>query len=43
LQAERVSAYQEFVADVRSGAYPAPQHVVPIDDDEFGRFVESVN
>jgi 3-methyl-2-oxobutanoate hydroxymethyltransferase len=28
MQAERVAAFQEFIADVRSGAFPAEQHVV---------------
>jgi 3-methyl-2-oxobutanoate hydroxymethyltransferase len=38
LQAERVAAFKEFVADVNSGAYPQPQHVVPIANEEFDRF-----
>lgn len=38
LQAERVAAFGEFVADVNSGAYPAPQHTVPMDDAEFASF-----
>jgi len=37
LQKERVAAFQEFVADVNSGAYPEPQHVVTIADEEFNR------
>ena len=37
LQKERVAAFKEFVADVNSGAYPEPQHVVPIADEEFNR------
>lgn len=39
LQRERIAAYREFIADVDSGAYPAPQHAAPIDDEEFARFV----
>ena len=39
LQNERVAAFQEFVADVRSGVYPAPEHVVPIADAEFEQFL----
>jgi len=42
LQQERVGAFKEFVADVESGAYPAPHHVVPIDDSEFGRFMAAI-
>lgn len=39
LQAERVSAFGEFIADVNSGAYPAPQHNVPMADAEFESFL----
>ena len=35
LQNERVAAFKEFIADVHSGAYPAPEHIVPIADEEF--------
>ena len=28
MQAERVAGFKEFIADVRSGGFPAPQHVV---------------
>jgi 3-methyl-2-oxobutanoate hydroxymethyltransferase len=38
LQQERIAAFREFVADVATGAYPAPQHVVAIDDGEFAKF-----
>ncbi|MBV1707235.1 MAG: 3-methyl-2-oxobutanoate hydroxymethyltransferase [Hyphomicrobiales bacterium] len=39
LQQERIGAFREFNADVASGAYPAPQHTVPVADDEFERFL----
>jgi 3-methyl-2-oxobutanoate hydroxymethyltransferase len=39
LQGERVAAFKEFVADVQSGAYPAPEHDVAIADAEFGAFM----
>jgi 3-methyl-2-oxobutanoate hydroxymethyltransferase len=42
LQTERVAAFQEFVADVNSGAYPQPQHVVPMASEEFERFRAAV-
>lgn len=42
LQKERVAAFMEFKADVNSGAYPRPEHTVPIGDDEFGAFLKSV-
>lgn len=42
LQKERVSAFKEFIADVHSGSYPAQEHVVPISDDEFAKFLKQV-
>jgi 3-methyl-2-oxobutanoate hydroxymethyltransferase len=39
LQAERVAAFKEFVADVHSGVYPAAEHAVPIADAEFEQFL----
>jgi len=38
LQQERIAAFKEFVADVNSGAYPQPQHSVPINDAQFDSF-----
>jgi 3-methyl-2-oxobutanoate hydroxymethyltransferase len=38
LQAERVTAFSEFVSDVRSGTYPEPGHVVRIDPEELEQF-----
>jgi 3-methyl-2-oxobutanoate hydroxymethyltransferase len=42
LQDERVAAFQEFKAEVNSGAYPGPEHTVPIKDDEFESFLRSL-
>jgi 3-methyl-2-oxobutanoate hydroxymethyltransferase len=42
LQRERVRAFQEFIADVRSGAYPEAKHAVPIDDAELEAFLDAV-
>ena len=39
LQKERIAAFKEYAADVDSGAYPQPQHIVPIADDEFEAFM----
>jgi 3-methyl-2-oxobutanoate hydroxymethyltransferase len=39
LQAERIAAFGEFRADVESGAYPQPEHLVPIDGTLLERFV----
>lgn len=38
LQAERVAAFKEFIADVDTGTYPQPQHNVPMADAEFDTF-----
>jgi 3-methyl-2-oxobutanoate hydroxymethyltransferase len=42
LQQERIAAYKEFISDVNTGRYPAPQHVVPIDDVEFAQFAARI-
>lgn len=42
LQQERIAAFGEYIADVRSGAYPAPEHNVTMDDAEFDAFMASV-
>jgi 3-methyl-2-oxobutanoate hydroxymethyltransferase len=42
LQAERIAAFKEFIADVNSGAYPQPQHVVPMANEEFESFRAAV-
>lgn len=39
LQAERVAAFKEFIADVDNGVYPAPEHIVPVADVEFEAFM----
>ncbi len=38
MQEERVAAFREFAADVATGAYPAPPHLVPVDPDELSAF-----
>ena len=43
LQTERIAAFKEFIADVNSGTYPAPEHGVPINDEEFERFKASIS
>lgn len=42
MQAERVAAFGGFIADVQSGACPAPAHSVPIAEVAFERFVAQV-
>jgi len=39
LQKERIAAFSEFRVDVDTGAYPAPEHVVLIEDAEFEGFL----
>lgn len=39
LQAERIAAFGEFVADVKTGRYPAAEHDVPVDEAEFAAFL----
>ena len=43
LQAERVAAFSEFVADVESGAYPEDRHVVHMDPAELRRFLDELD
>ena len=42
LQQERIAAFKEFGADVKSGAYPSKEHLVPIRDDEFNSFMKKL-
>ncbi len=42
LQRERVAAYSEFAADVKSGAFPAAGHVVEISDENFDKFMQGL-
>ncbi|CDX12230.1 3-methyl-2-oxobutanoate hydroxymethyltransferase [Mesorhizobium sp. LCM 4577] len=42
LQHERIAAFREFFSDVATGVYPAPQHVVPMDDAEYERFLAGI-
>jgi len=42
LQNERIAAFSEFVADVESGAFPARDHLVSMEDDEMDKFREGL-
>ena len=42
LQAERVAAFKEFVADVDSEAYPEEKHIVRMDPGELAMFMEQI-
>lgn len=43
LHQERVAAFGAFRADVENGAYPAPEHSVAINDDQFVSFIGQLN
>ncbi len=43
LQRERISAYQEFIGDVKKGDYPAKEHSVSMDAAEFKRFKDAID
>ena len=42
LQAERIAAFREFVADVENGTYPEARHLVGMETGEFDRFLEGM-
>ncbi len=43
LQAERIAAFSEFVADVESKAFPQDRHVVRMDPTELQRFMGQID
>jgi 3-methyl-2-oxobutanoate hydroxymethyltransferase len=43
LQAERIAAFSEYVADVNNLAYPEDKHVVHMDPDQLGLFMKRVD
>ena len=43
LQRERVAAFSEYIADVRSGAYPEDKHIVRMPCDELQAFMKKLN
>lgn len=42
LQRERVAAFLEYIADVRSGAYPEDKHIVHMSEAEWDAFIEKI-
>jgi 3-methyl-2-oxobutanoate hydroxymethyltransferase len=42
LQQERIAAFKEFAADVASGVFPEPRHLVGIEDREFDSFLQAL-
>ena len=43
LHQEAIAAMKEFKADVETGAYPEARHMVPIQDEEFEKFMDQVD
>ena len=43
LQAERIAAFSEYVADVNSGTYPEEKHILHIDPSELQAFLKLVD
>ena len=43
LQAERVSAFKEFVSDVETGAYPEDAHIVRMNPEELKKFMRDID
>ena len=43
MQAERVSAFREFVADVKEGRFPGPEHIVSASGNLVAAFVEAAD
>ncbi len=42
LQAARVAAFREFIADVETGAYPEDRHLVAMAEGEFEQFINAL-
>jgi 3-methyl-2-oxobutanoate hydroxymethyltransferase len=43
LRAQMVAGVEEYAAEVRSGAFPAPEHTYSIDEDELRQFLEGLS
>lgn len=43
IQQIRIDAYKEFKADVDSGAFPPPECVVEVEDEEYEKFMDQVD
>ncbi|NKC14176.1 MAG: ketopantoate hydroxymethyltransferase [Gammaproteobacteria bacterium] len=43
MQEERVAGFKEYIADVRSGAFPGPEHIVDAPDGLISDFLNSLN
>ena len=43
MQAQRVGGFKEFIDDVKTGKFPAPEHVIAAPDGLIGGFVKAVD
>jgi 3-methyl-2-oxobutanoate hydroxymethyltransferase len=43
MQAERIAAFREYIADVRGGTFPGPGHVVKAPDGLIDGFLEALD
>lgn len=43
MQQERVSAFREYIADVQTKAFPAPQHVIRVAQEVVDAFLEKLD
>lgn len=42
IQEERVAGFKEYIADVQSGAFPGPEHIINAPDGLIGDFLDSL-
>ena len=42
IQAERVAGFKEYIADVKQGAFPGPEHVIKAPDGLIDAFVDAI-
>ena len=43
LQAERISAFTEFAANVQTGAYPKDAHIIRMKPEELEKFMRAID
>ena len=43
MQAERVAGFRDYIADVQSGAFPGPEHVINVNKEIVDEFLERLD
>jgi 3-methyl-2-oxobutanoate hydroxymethyltransferase len=43
MQQERVGGFRDFIADVKSGRFPGPEHIVKAPDGLIDQFLDAVD